>query len=130
MSESMHAAKLKNAQATADRNLFMNRVLGAQYLRADDVTAVVAEMLYTVKSRFLELPNKLAPLVTGKEVKEVAKIIRAGCIEAIKDLQQVDSESIEVRNRKMLKYKQKIDENQKTYVSNRNSTDGIHRIKV
>jgi hypothetical protein len=125
----MYAAKLKNAQANADRNLFMNRVLGAQYLRADDVQAVVGDMIFVIKNRFMELPDKLSPLIVGKtEIKEIAKLIRAACIEAIKDLQQVDPESIEVRNRKMLKYKAKLDENQKTRVGNNGAP--VSRIKL
>jgi len=126
MPNPLAAAQLKKTQAQADRELFMNSVLAASYFKADDVRAVVSDMNYVIKAAFTEFHLEVGPLLADKPKEVIMQILKKEILDRLYKLQDVDPYKIEVRNRKMTKYKQKIDENAKTRVGEK----GHERIKV
>lgn len=50
--------------------------------KSQDVEAVMTDMLSRIRSRFLQMPTKIAPLLEGKEAGEIKKILS----EEVKDI--------------------------------------------
>lgn len=61
--------------------------------KSEDVEAVMTDMLSRIRSRFLQMPTKIAPLLEGKEAGEIKKILSEevkDILEELKDYQPKD----------------------------------------
>lgn len=61
--------------------------------KSQDVEAVMTDMLSRIRSRFLQMPTKIAPLLEGKEAGEIKKILSEevkDILEELKDYQPKD----------------------------------------
>ena len=56
--------------------------------KSDDVEAVMTDMLMRIRSRFLQMPTKVAPLLEGKEAGEIKRILYYEVREILEELKE------------------------------------------
>lgn len=56
--------------------------------KSQDVEAVMTDMLSRIRSRFLQMPTKIAPLLEGKEAGEIKKILSEEVKEILEELKE------------------------------------------
>jgi isoleucyl-tRNA synthetase len=110
--------KYQKLQAQTEREVFMNSVLKASYVRMDDAQITWGAATTVIKNYLLSIPAMIAPLIIGKEDKdEVIKIMREVIWNALNDVDKLEAEIILLRNKRMTKYQQKLKENDQTRIN-------------
>lgn len=72
--------------------------------KAEDVMAIVGEMVATVRSRLLDLPSKLAPqMIAQKEIELVRGVIQREIYTALQSLSEYNPEEYARRNKDYMK---------------------------
>lgn len=68
-------------------------VMKGELHKSEDVERVMNNMLSSFRARCLSIPNRAAPMVTGKSVDEIRTIMKAEIYEALQELSEYDPDA-------------------------------------
>jgi hypothetical protein len=99
----LNAAKLVRLKAQGEAEMLRLRVLKGELHRADDVEAIMNDLLTGIKMRMLAVPSRVARLVLGQTtVARIIDILTAAIEAALGDVMEYRAESFYARNKAYL----------------------------